>query len=73
LTIAEVAELIHKFDPSIEGKECVEMGVDGLRQMLLSEDNQLMKPEHRNKVYQDMTKPLTDYWINTSHNTYRKT
>lgn len=41
----------------------------GLREMLLSEEHQLMKPEHRNKVYQDMTKPLTDYWINTSHNT----
>ena len=41
----------------------------GLREMLLSDENQLMKPEHRNTVYQDMTKPITDYWINTSHNT----
>jgi len=24
-----VAELINKFDPSTEGKECIEMGVDG--------------------------------------------
>ncbi len=38
--------------------------------MLLSDENQLMKPEHRNTIYQDMTKPLTFYWINTSHNTY---
>ncbi|CAF1093353.1 unnamed protein product [Rotaria sordida] len=70
LSLAEIAELIKKFDPSTEGKECIEMGVDGLREMLLSDENQLMKPEHRNKVYQDMTQPLTHYWINTSHNTY---
>ena len=81
----EVEELIKKFDQSIEAKECVEMGVDGkssertlrftvametgLREMLLSDEHLLMKPEHRNTVYQDMTRPLTDYWINTSHNT----
>jgi hypothetical protein len=29
LSLAEVAELISKFDPSTEGKECIEMGVDG--------------------------------------------
>jgi len=44
----------------------------GLREMLLSDENQLMKPEHRNTIYQDMTKPLTFYWINTSHNTYER-
>ncbi|CAF1503342.1 unnamed protein product [Adineta steineri] len=70
LTLTQVAELIKKFDPSTEGKECIELGVDGLREMLLSEENQLMKPEHRNTIYQDMTKPITHYWINTSHNTY---
>ncbi len=43
--------------------------ITGLREMLLSDENQLMKPEHRKTVYQDMTKPLTDYWVNTSHNT----
>ena len=37
--------------------------------MLLSDENELMKPEHRNSVYQDMSKPLTCYWINSSHNT----
>ncbi len=29
LSLVEVAELINKFDPSTEGKECIEMGVDG--------------------------------------------
>ena len=44
--------------------------LQGLREMLLSDENQLMKPEHRHHVYQDMTRPITDYWINTSHNTW---
>jgi hypothetical protein len=29
LSLSEVEELIKKFDPSTEGKECIEMGVDG--------------------------------------------
>jgi hypothetical protein len=29
LTLAEIGELINKFDPSIEGKECARMGIDG--------------------------------------------
>ncbi|UJR10105.1 hypothetical protein I4U23_014327 [Adineta vaga] len=70
LSSSEVAELIKKFDPSTEGKECIELGVDGLREMLLSDEYQLMNQEHRTRIYQDMTKPLTDYWVNTSHNTY---
>lgn len=31
LSLAEVEELIKKFDQSTEGKECMEMGVDGRR------------------------------------------
>lgn len=29
LSLAEIEELIKKFDQSTEGKECMEMGVDG--------------------------------------------
>jgi hypothetical protein len=29
LSLVEVEELIKNFDPSTEGKECIEMGVDG--------------------------------------------
>ncbi|CAF0746800.1 unnamed protein product [Didymodactylos carnosus] len=69
-SVEQIQELIHKFDPSIEGKKCMEMGVDGLREMLLSDVNELMNPVHKHTVYQDMTRPLTEYWINASHNTY---
>ncbi|CAF0911284.1 unnamed protein product [Didymodactylos carnosus] len=37
---------------------------------MLSEEFDLMNPSYARQPYQDMTKPLTDYYINTSHNTY---
>ncbi|KAK3717332.1 hypothetical protein QZH41_011579, partial [Actinostola sp. cb2023] len=41
----------------------------GFISYLRSEDNSVIKPEH-NTVYQDMEQPLSDYFINSSHNTY---
>ena len=43
--------------------------VNGLTRYLLSEDNLLMMP-NRVEIYQDMTQPLSHYFINSSHNTY---
>ena len=36
---------------------------------LYSTDNSLWNPEHE-KIYQNMDRPLAQYWINSSHNTY---
>ena len=36
---------------------------------LRSQDNSAIDPEHET-VYQDMTQPLSHYFINSSHNTY---
>ena len=33
-------------------------------------DNTLLRPVHLNTVYQDMDRPLSEYWIASSHNTY---
>jgi hypothetical protein len=37
---------------------------------LTSEMNDAFNPLHKNAVYQDMTQPLTHYYIASSHNTY---
>eukprot|EP01069_Polyplicarium_translucidae_P012979 Polyplicarium_translucidae@DN694_c0_g1_i2.p1 len=41
----------------------------GFNLLLSSEFNSIVNPL-RAKVYQDMTQPLSSYWIATSHNTY---
>lgn len=41
----------------------------GFRLFLLSEQQDIFNHEHRS-VYQDMTRPLCDYYVASSHNTY---
>uniref|UniRef100_A0A0K0EWS5 Phosphoinositide phospholipase C n=1 Tax=Strongyloides venezuelensis TaxID=75913 RepID=A0A0K0EWS5_STRVS len=41
----------------------------GFRRLLQSRWGNIMKPEH-DSVFQDMTKSLSSYFINSSHNTY---
>ncbi|CAM4790482.1 unnamed protein product [Rotaria magnacalcarata] len=42
----------------------------GFRNMLLSSNFDIVKPSYARHIYQNMTRPLCDYYINTSHNTY---
>ncbi|KAL7550066.1 hypothetical protein ACHAWF_013301, partial [Thalassiosira exigua] len=37
---------------------------------LLSRDNDIFNPDREKFCKSDMTKPLSEYWINSSHNTY---
>ncbi|CAF1340973.1 unnamed protein product [Adineta steineri] len=70
LSIEDCSRLIARFEPSVEGRQCEEMGVDGLRILLLHEEFCLMNADKSNRIYHDMTRPFTDYFIATSHNTY---
>uniref|UniRef100_A0A8C5QKT2 Phosphoinositide phospholipase C n=1 Tax=Leptobrachium leishanense TaxID=445787 RepID=A0A8C5QKT2_9ANUR len=64
-----VKELIEKYEPSETAKKQNSMTKDGLLMYLLSDDGNLFNPAHQ-KVYQDMTQPLSHYFISSSHNTY---
>eukprot|EP01147_Barroeca_monosierra_P010231 gene10230-2387_t len=64
---SECVDLIEQFEPA---RHDGLLGVDGMTQLLLSRYGDAYNPDHREDVYQDMTKPLTEYFISSSHNTY---
>ncbi|CAF4511274.1 unnamed protein product [Rotaria sp. Silwood1] len=66
----QVKKLIDEFELDIEFREKGQLGLDGFRNMLLSSDFDIVKPLCSRQIYQNMTRPLCDYYINTSHNTY---
>jgi len=70
LSIEDCSRLIARFEPSIEGRQYEEIGVDGLRLLLLHDEFCIMNPDKSHRIYHDMTRPITDYFIATSHNTY---
>ncbi|XP_004713835.1 1-phosphatidylinositol 4,5-bisphosphate phosphodiesterase zeta-1 [Echinops telfairi] len=62
-------EIIQKYEPIDEVKKHKQMSVEGFTRYMDSPECFLFKNECRN-VYQDMTYPLCDYFISSSHNTY---
>ncbi|XP_076033546.1 inactive phospholipase C-like protein 1 isoform X2 [Oratosquilla oratoria] len=62
-------KIIDKYEPAPEARKSGRMLIDGFTKYLLSEDCDAFDPTHR-MVCQDMTQPLTHYFISTSHNTY---
>jgi Ca2+-binding EF-hand superfamily protein len=61
----------HLSAADVAGKE-VAMSLDGFHTFLLRSDNEVDIVDHLklNTTYQDMNRPLCDYWISASHNTY---
>lgn len=45
------------------------MSLESFTSFLLSTDNSVFKDQHT-KIWQDMTRPLPEYFISSSHNTY---
>ncbi|UJR36404.1 hypothetical protein I4U23_029127 [Adineta vaga] len=66
----QVQKLIDEFELNSDLREQGLMSLDGFRNMLLSNDFAITNPIFTRQIYQDMTRPLCDYYINTSHNTY---
>ncbi|XP_063159380.1 1-phosphatidylinositol 4,5-bisphosphate phosphodiesterase delta-1 isoform X1 [Candoia aspera] len=61
--------LIEQYEPNeaVQGQKA--MSKDGFQMYLLSVDGNVFNKTHR-QVYQDMTQPLSHYYISSSHNTY---
>ncbi|XP_023081960.1 1-phosphatidylinositol 4,5-bisphosphate phosphodiesterase zeta-1 isoform X2 [Piliocolobus tephrosceles] len=62
-------EIIQKYEPIEEVRKARQMSFEGFARYMDSRECLLFKNECR-KVYQDMTHPLNDYFISSSHNTY---
>nr|XP_034992649.1 inactive phospholipase C-like protein 1 isoform X1 [Zootoca vivipara] len=62
-------DIIQRYEFSEEGRLQGFLAIDGFTQYLLSLECDIFDPAHKN-VVQDMTQPLSHYYINSSHNTY---
>uniref|UniRef100_A0A671XX93 1-phosphatidylinositol 4,5-bisphosphate phosphodiesterase n=2 Tax=Sparus aurata TaxID=8175 RepID=A0A671XX93_SPAAU len=62
-------EIINKFEPCSENQKQGVLGIDGFTNYMRSPAGDIFKPQHYN-VNQDMTQPLCNYFIASSHNTY---
>ncbi|XP_062990484.1 1-phosphatidylinositol 4,5-bisphosphate phosphodiesterase zeta-1-like isoform X2 [Elgaria multicarinata webbii] len=61
--------LINKYEPIDEARKKKEMTFEGFIRYMMSEECSVFKVQHKN-VYQDMSYPMCDYFISSSHNTY---
>uniref|UniRef100_A0A8C9XNH3 Phosphoinositide phospholipase C n=1 Tax=Sander lucioperca TaxID=283035 RepID=A0A8C9XNH3_SANLU len=64
-----LVDIVAKFEPCPENLQRMVLGIDGFTNYLRSPAGDIFNPEH-NQVNQDMTQPLNNYFIATSHNTY---
>ncbi|XP_048860757.1 1-phosphatidylinositol 4,5-bisphosphate phosphodiesterase eta-2a isoform X2 [Brienomyrus brachyistius] len=69
VTKEHCSEIVNKFEPCPENQAQGVLGIDGFTNYMRSPAGDIFNPEH-NKVNQDMTRPLCDYFIASSHNTY---
>uniref|UniRef100_A0A665X3F6 Phosphoinositide phospholipase C n=1 Tax=Echeneis naucrates TaxID=173247 RepID=A0A665X3F6_ECHNA len=62
-------EIIHKFEPCSENQREGVLGIDGFTNYMRSPAGDIFNPDHYS-VNQDMSQPLCNYFIASSHNTY---
>ncbi|XP_026118252.1 1-phosphatidylinositol 4,5-bisphosphate phosphodiesterase eta-2-like isoform X1 [Carassius auratus] len=62
-------EIVSKFEPCPENQTLGVLGIDGFTNYMRSPAGDIFNPEHH-EVNQDMTHPLSNYFIASSHNTY---
>ncbi|KAM6236704.1 1-phosphatidylinositol 4,5-bisphosphate phosphodiesterase eta-2 isoform 2-T2 [Spheniscus humboldti] len=62
-------EIITNFEPCLENKKEGALGIDGFTNYMRSPSGDIFNPEHY-QVNQDMSYPLSHYFITSSHNTY---
>ncbi|XP_051526099.1 1-phosphatidylinositol 4,5-bisphosphate phosphodiesterase eta-2-like isoform X2 [Myxocyprinus asiaticus] len=69
ITKEHCLEIVSKFEPCPENQTQCVLGIDGFTSYMRSPAGDIFNPEHY-EVNQDMTQPLSSYYIASSHNTY---
>ncbi|KAL8184220.1 UNVERIFIED_CONTAM: 1-phosphatidylinositol 4,5-bisphosphate phosphodiesterase beta-3, partial [Gekko kuhli] len=69
LTRAQVRQLIDKYEPNQQFQQRDQMSMEGFGRYLGGEENTIVPPDKLD-LSDDMTQPLSSYFINSSHNTY---
>ncbi|XP_042557931.1 1-phosphatidylinositol 4,5-bisphosphate phosphodiesterase eta-2 [Dipodomys spectabilis] len=69
VTLETCQDIIEQFEPCPENKSKGVLGIDGFTNYTRSPAGDIFNPEHYG-VHQDMTRPLSHYFITSSHNTY---
>ena len=68
MSVEECEKFIAAYEPTHDRSS---LSMEGFTQfMMFSEWQDIVDAAHKKMVYQDMTKPLSHYWIASSHNTY---
>ncbi|RXM94798.1 1-phosphatidylinositol 4,5-bisphosphate phosphodiesterase eta-2 [Acipenser ruthenus] len=62
-------EIVNKFEPCSENQKQGVLGIDGFTNYMRSPAGDIFNPEQY-EVNQDMSQPLCNYFISSSHNTY---
>uniref|UniRef100_UPI00398E89FE 1-phosphatidylinositol 4,5-bisphosphate phosphodiesterase beta-1 isoform X1 n=1 Tax=Pristiophorus japonicus TaxID=55135 RepID=UPI00398E89FE len=65
----QVQQLIEKYEPNINLAKRGHISIDGFKRYLSGDENGVVPPEKLD-LSEDMTQPLSHYFINSSHNTY---
>lgn len=69
ITLEQCKNLIRRFEPYEEHREFNFLGIDGFTALLMSEEGDVFNPAHL-QVCQDMSQPITHYYIASSHKTF---
>ncbi|NWH96568.1 PLCD3 phosphodiesterase, partial [Tichodroma muraria] len=68
-SLRQARAIIHTYELNEKAKQQDLMMLDGFMMYLLSAAGDILNQEHT-KVHQDMSQPLSHYFISSSHNTY---
>ncbi|XP_066498641.1 1-phosphatidylinositol 4,5-bisphosphate phosphodiesterase delta-1a isoform X2 [Hoplias malabaricus] len=69
VTLEDAERLIEKYEPNLTAKLNTLLTKDGFLRCLTHTEGCILNPAHK-QVYQDMSRPLSHYFISSSHNTY---